>query len=89
MQLSKVRRWVVELEERLSSIKSKFDPGKSFLQLLVYLGSPKHGPLHVLHHHQELGGTISRERGSWTKQQKQEGGTRLELFIFAILNFQF
>ena len=34
----------MELEERLSSIKSKFDPGKSFLQLLVYLGSPKHGP---------------------------------------------
>ena len=34
----------MELEERLSSIKTKFDPGKSFLQLLVYLGSPKHGP---------------------------------------------
>ena len=24
--------------------ETKFDPGKSFLQLLVYLGSPKHGP---------------------------------------------
>ena len=57
-------------------------PGLLLLRLVPPL-------LHVFHHHQELGGTISRERGSLTKQQKQEGGTRLEFFFFAILNFQF